>query len=235
VYDEASDFDATGKWIPRGDSVSFRISSNVYEANSRGGSSGQVDIVLVSPQGSRYSTVSGPSGAYSLEAIPLTSSLTSTGPVWNTGGVDIGTWTVHAELSMNRIKDNLPDIGEGISAPVEVQIQNVNPLIKSDVAVEVGDKSTPVSATVSPTITPALTPALPVTYGSTPVPQVTSTNQIPPPTQMVTNITPNRTTEPVLTVAPTPVKTPVPKPTQSPFGLLPVFGAVGLLLLYRRS
>ena len=63
VYDETADFDATGKWIPRGDAVSFRISSNVYEANSRGGPDGQVDIVLTSPEGAKYSSVSGPSGS----------------------------------------------------------------------------------------------------------------------------------------------------------------------------
>lgn len=236
VYDEGSDFDATGKWIPRGDSVSFRISSNVYEANSRGGTTGQTDIVLTSPEGARYSSVSGPSGQFSLEGIPLTSSLTSTGPVWNTGGVTVGTWTVRAELSMNHIKDNLPDIGEGISDTVEVLIQNGNPLIKSDVAIEVGDTSsdnsnpentnvnTPVPTVTTSIITPVLTQLYPV--------QTKKDTNIPTPimtySPVDTPITKSETQIPNTTV-------PTPEPTKSSAGLLTVIFGLLIIILVRRS
>ncbi|MCA1915538.1 DUF3821 domain-containing protein [Methanospirillum hungatei] len=233
VYDETADFDATGKWIPRGDAVSFRISSNVYEANSRGGPDGQVDIVLTSPEGAKYSSVSGPSGSFSLSGIPLTSSLTSTGPVWSTGGVTVGTWTVQAELSMNRIKDNMPDLGAGISVPVEVLIQNVNPLIKAPVAIEIGTPEPDRTPIVTQTTGPAY--STPVTKPATPV--QTLETQIQTPAPAFTPVpTPTSTTE--HTIEPTPVKTPestpVPEPTKAPLGILSIIGAGFVLMVLRR-
>ena len=235
VYDETSDFDATGKWVPRGDSIGFRISSNVYEANSRGGTDGQVDIVLTSPQGGKYSSVSGPSGSFSLEGIPLTSSLTSTGPVWSTGGEDSGTWKIRGEVSMNRIKDNLPDIGEGVSETIDVLIQNENPLIKKDVAIQVGEipseKITPAQATTRPTKKPT-PPITPVVTTPTPVPQVNTT-----PVQTVTTVlsTPSPTPEPTVLQTTAQIQTQAPVPTRSPAGIITVLGAVLIIFLVRRT
>ncbi|MBP7034597.1 MAG: hypothetical protein BWY45_00989 [Euryarchaeota archaeon ADurb.Bin294] len=233
VYDETADFDATGKWIPRGDAVSFRISSNVYEANSRGGPDGQVDIVLTSPEGAKYSSVSGPSGSFSLSGIPLTSSLTSTGPVWNTGGVTVGTWTVQAELSMNRIKDNMPDTGAGISSPVEVLIQNINPLIKAPVAIEIRTPEPDITPMVTQTTLPAY--SAPVTKPITPVQTVETQVQIPAPT--FTHVPPPTYTT-VQTIEPTPEKTPestpVPEPTKAPLGILSIIGAGFVLMVLIR-
>ncbi|PWR69762.1 hypothetical protein DLD82_17035 [Methanospirillum stamsii] len=233
VYDETADFDGTGKWIPRGDAISFRISSNVFEANSRGGSSGQADVVLMSPEGAKYSSVSGPSGSFSLEGIPLTSSLTNTGPVWSTGGVDTGTWTVRAELSMNRIKDNLPDIGEGVSETMEVLIQNVNPLIKSDVAIEIGDSADtklPVKE-----VTRVITPLPTITViPKTPLPTVQKTEQTPVPVTTMPNTTIPAAT-PVPSEEPPVTTSPLPETTQSPIGFLPILGGILFMILVRRS
>ena len=234
AYDETADFDATGKWVPRGDAVSFRISSNVYEANSRGGPDGQVDIVLTSPEGAKYSSVSGPSGSFSLSGIPLTSSLTSTGPVWSTGGVTVGTWKVQAELSMNRIKDNMPETGAGVSAPVDILIQNVNPLIKSPVAIEIGTPEPDRTPIVTQTTVPAY--SAPVTKPPTPVQTMQTLMQTPVPTSTPV---PTPTYTLVQTMEPTPVKTPestpVPEPTKSPLGILSIIGAGLVLMVFRRS
>ena len=234
AYDETADFDATGKWVPRGDAVSFRISSNVYEANSRGGPDGQVDIVLTSPEGAKYSSVSGPSGSFSLSGIPLTSSLTSTGPVWSTGGVTVGTWKVQAELSMNRIKDNMPETGAGVSAPVDILIQNVNPLIKSPVAIEIGTPEPDRTPIVTQTTVPAY--SAPVTKPPTPVQTMQTLMQTPVPTSTPV---PTPTYTLVQTMEPTPVKTPestpVPEPTKAPLGILSIIGAGLVLMVLRRS
>lgn len=234
AYDETADFDATGKWVPRGDAVSFRISSNVYEANSRGGPDGQVDIVLTSPEGAKYSSVSGPSGSFSLSGIPLTSSLTSTGPVWSTGGVTVGTWKVQAELSMNRIKDNMPETGAGISAPVDILIQNVNPLIKSPVAIEIGTPEPDRTPIVTQTTVPAY--SAPVTKPPTPVQTMQTLMQTPVPTSTPV---PTPTYTLVQTMEPTPVKTPestpVPEPTKSPLSIISIIGAGMVLVVLRRS
>lgn len=236
IHDETADFDATGKWVPRGDAISFKISSNVYEANSRGGSGGQADIVLTSPEGAKYSSVSGPSGSFSLSGIPLTSSLTSTGPVWSTGGAAVGTWTIQAELSMNRIKDNIQEIGIGISAPVNVLIQNVNPLIKSPVAVNIETPSKEVIPVPTKTENPSV--SVPVTKPAKLIPtQKTQITQSPTPELTLTQVPSVASTSPV-TIDPTPidtpVSTPVPVKTQTPLGIAPIIGTFLILIFLRR-
>jgi len=174
--------------------------------------------------------VSGPSGSFSLSGIPLTSSLTSTGPVWNTGGVTVGTWTVQAELSMNRIKDNMPDTGAGISSPVEVLIQNINPLIKAPVAIEIRTPEPDITPMVTQTTLPAY--SAPVTKPITPVKTLETQVQIPAPT--FTHVPPPTYTT-VQTIEPTPEKTPestpVPEPTKAPLGILSIIGAGFVLMV----
>lgn len=241
VYDESSDFDATGRWIPRGDSAGFRISSNVYEANARGGPDGQVDIILISPEGAKYSSVSGPSGSFSLERIPLTSSLTSTGPVWNTGGAGTGTWKVQAEISMNQIKNNLPDIGVGVSAPVEVLIQNVNPLIKPPTRTQAAtslptvQEPTTLQTPMPPPVSTPVTPSKPAITPS-PIPTFLQTPEQTTPTPAPV-MTPDQTTSPKIpevTATPEVPDSPTPVPTKSPLGIFPVLGAMMVLLFIRR-
>lgn len=133
ISDTTSDFDATGKWLPRGDIASFQIETNLYELRGRPGVQGApVDIKIRSPQGSEYSAVSGPSGSFSLTSIPVSSGLYDTGGVWNTGEADSGTYTITAECTANRLNSNNPGPGAGASEPITVLIQNVNPLISGE-------------------------------------------------------------------------------------------------------
>ncbi len=130
ISDTTSDFDATGKWFPRGHVASFQIETNLYELRSREGVQGApIDIRINSPQGGEYSAVSGPQGSYSLSAIPVTSSQYDTGGIWNTQGSDSGTYTITAECTANRLNDNNPGPGAGVSEPIDILLQDVNPLI----------------------------------------------------------------------------------------------------------
>jgi len=226
IYDESSDFDATGKWLPRGDAASFRIESNVFEASVRGLTKGPVDIRLFSPQGGEYSSVSGPSGSYSLSGISLTSALTNTGPVWSTGGVTTGTWKIFGEITLNGIKNNFGEPGAGVSEPIEVLIQNVNPLITQ--------RATNAPAPVH-TSTPAVTPLpsveliQPEEREEVPEPVVTPPEVTHTPLAKATSIEIIETHETA-----TETEITAPERTQAPLGLIPVIGALSLLVLIRR-
>ncbi len=144
ISDTTSDFDATGKWLPRGHLASFQIESNLYELRSRTGVTGApVDIIIKTPEGSEYSAVSGPSGSFSLTGIPVSSASYDTGPIWNTGNTDSGTYTIRAECTANEMKSNSADPGTGVSVPITVLIQDINPLSEGgrQVEMQVGQNS----------------------------------------------------------------------------------------------
>jgi hypothetical protein len=132
ISDTVSVFDATGKWLPKGHIASFQIETNLHEMRSRPGVSGApMDIIITSPNGASYSAVSGPLGSFSLTGIPVMSSLYDTGPVWYTGGIESGTYSLRAECTANRINSNNPLEGAGVSSTVTVLIQDINPLISA--------------------------------------------------------------------------------------------------------
>ncbi|PWR71611.1 DUF3821 domain-containing protein [Methanospirillum lacunae] len=169
IKDTTSDFDATGKWLPRGHLASFQIESNLYEIRSRGGISGApVDILITTPSRSEYSTVSGPSGSFRLNGIPVSSSLYDTGPVWNTGGTDSGTYTIQAKCTANELDSNSADPGTGVSEPITVLIQDINPLSNSgrQVGIETGSSSTDTGEKITQVPTIKATPAQTMTTGA---------------------------------------------------------------------
>lgn len=130
ISDTTSVFDATGKWIPRGNIASFQIETNLYELRSRAGVSGApVDIRIRTPLGGELSAVSGPTGPFSLTGIPVHSALYDTGGVWYTRDADPGTYVLQAECTANRLNSNNPQSGAGVSEEITVLIQDVNPLI----------------------------------------------------------------------------------------------------------
>ena len=251
VYDATRDFDATEKWIPKGDTASFKIESNLYEAAKRSSNTGQIDIILISPQGSKYSSVSGPAGAYSLEGIHLTSSLTSTGPVWNTGDADKGTWVVQAEASLNNIKDNYPVEGGGVSVPVRVLIQSVNPLIVSPDSYSTESNNSENNKTIEEIVTvqPVLTSPIPPKEVIQPVTtinlalnesdnltrngsQVQNLSSEIPKKNIQQNNQSTVTTQ--NTITPIPTQSIIPETTSSPIEILIILAALGLVFLTRR-
>ena len=237
ISDTTSDFDATGAWFPRGHLASFQIETNLYEIGNRGGVPGvPVDLFITTPGGSDYSAVSGPSGSFSLTGIQVTSAYYDTGPVWNTAEADSGTYSIRAECPANRINNNNPTPGAGVSAPVTVLIQGTNPLSGrsgSDVTItrdSPGPEETwkdpgllPQAAIPSPTPAPSVTTPTPPTLPPSPAPTTSS---------------------PLPTATPLPPETPLPpvsetaEPTPSPQtplpGLLAVLAVLGLILRLHR-
>jgi hypothetical protein len=67
---------------------------------------------------------------FSLTSIPVRSSFFDTGPVWNTGDADSGTYQIRAECTANQVNDNNPEPGTAVSQTITVLIQGANPLIK---------------------------------------------------------------------------------------------------------
>ena len=199
IYDESLDFQVVGttRWVPKGDSIGFRIVSNIYQMANRPGVAGApVTIRIRSPDGAEYTSVSG----NSLVNIPVGTSPYSTGPVWSTGSYPSGTYSVWAECNANSMNDNYDAPGKTIT-PVEPQgnllIQSVNPLITSSLP-----PTTPVP--VQPSQTVPVTTKAPATL---PVTTVMTTGV----TQVVTSPPPPSTippTQPPATASPTTIPAP---------------------------
>ncbi|MCU0629725.1 MAG: DUF3821 domain-containing protein [Methanoregulaceae archaeon] len=213
IYDESLDFQVVGttRWVPKGDSVGFRIVSNIYQMKNRPGvASAPVTIRIRSPDGAEYTSVSG----NSLVDIPVGTSPYSTGPVWNTGSYPSGTYSVWAECNANSMKDNY-DIPGKTHTPVEppgnLLIQSVNPLITSSMS----------STTVVPLQTTRSVPVTTWPPVTLPVTTVATTE----PTQVITTPPSTPTTSPTQPPSPVPTtKLPAPE-------VLPVIGCIGAGLI----
>lgn len=199
IYDESLDFQVVGttRWVPKGDSIGFRIVSNIYQMANRPGVAGApVTIRIRSPDGAEYTSVSG----NSLVDIPVGTSPYSTGPVWSTGSYPSGTYSVWAECNANSMNDNYDAPGKTIT-PVEPQgnllIQSVNPLITSSLP-----PTTPVP--VQPSQTVPVTTKTPVTLPATTV-MTTGVTQVvtsPPPPSTIPPTQPPATASPTTIPAP---------------------------------
>jgi hypothetical protein len=182
IYDETLDFQVVGttRWVPKGDTIGFRIVSNLYQMKNRPGVQGApVTIRIRSPDGAEYSSVSG----NSLVDIPVGTSPYSTGPIWNTGSYSSGTYSVWAECNANSMNDNYNVPGKTIT-PVEPQgnllIQSINPLITSSLTPAT---VVPVQTTLPAPVTTRTPVTLPVTtVATTEVTQLVTTSPLPPPT-----------------------------------------------------
>lgn len=247
ISDTTSDFDATGKWLPRGHLASFQIETNLYELRSRTGVTGApIDIIIRSPQGGEYTAVSGPAGTFSLTGIPVSSALYDTGGIWNTGGSDSGTYTIRAECTANRLNSNNPDPGAGISETITVLIQDVNPLISgSDTQKKRETPPTGISpagqtrnatpqpvSTTPQTKTPApVESAQPVQKPGTPV-KVDQTISPARPATSATQPLPSSTPTPVSSQVPVAPTTQEPSPTR-PAPLPAILGVLAILYITR--
>ena len=219
IYDESLDFQVVGttRWVPKGDSIGFRIVSNLYQIANRPGSSGApVTIRIRSPDGAEYTQVSG----NSLVDIPVSTSPYSTGPIWNTAGYSSGTYTVWAECNANGMKDNYDETGKTTTYPGpggNLLIQSVNPLITSSVT----PSSTTQRATATETV--AVSTKVTVTEPATTVSTAVTTIVTPPPTTAPAPVTTETTLPPTPQVTPT--KAPLP-------GVLVILALAGGLLAF---
>ncbi|HUU76304.1 MAG TPA: MEMAR_RS02690 family S-layer glycoprotein [Methanoregulaceae archaeon] len=123
IWDQNANKDVTGKSVPTGNFENFRIETNIYSVTARPGYAGEgfVNIRVKTADGATY-TAMFQSTAVSL---PLTGQVVdsslwywvpagATTQGWNTGVMDVngarmykaGVYTVYAEVSLNKLKDN---------------------------------------------------------------------------------------------------------------------------------
>ena len=122
IWDTVSDFDATQKWLPKGHTAAFRITSNLEPMAARG-SGTPVTIKIKTPSGAELTAVN----EFSLIDIPITGQIYFSDGVWHTGQYESGTYTLWAEVTANALLDNNP---KAASEKITVTIQSTNPLIK---------------------------------------------------------------------------------------------------------
>ena len=192
VEDTTVGVDVTNKWVPSGDSVRFRIETNLIPISQRPGvSSVPVTIKVQSPDGAVYTSLVDSSGmSTSTVDIPVTSTPYYTGSIWDTGRVDLypaGNYTLWAECNVNFMNDRYDVAGKTISEEVSLLNQVDNPLIH----------------TTTPTATPTIQmTTIPTTQATTVTQTITVTPSTPVPTVL--------TTVPSVTPPPSPTQTETP-------------------------
>jgi hypothetical protein len=184
VEDTTVDVDVTDKWVPTGDSVRFRIETNLISIVQRPGvTSTPITIKVQSPNGAVYTSLINSAGMSTSTAdIPVTSSPYFTGPIWSTGRVDTyptGNYTLWAECNVNFMNDRYGETGKTISRQVSLLNQDLNPLYHTRTPTETPTTVVTTSPTPPPTTVSQTTQA--TATSTTPVPSTTITTQIPTP------------------------------------------------------
>jgi hypothetical protein len=159
VEDVTAGYDATNGWIPMGDEVQFRITTNLYQITQRDGVSAvPMTIYVKSPDGATFSALINKAGtATPLIDMPVTTSPWSTGPIWDTSRRDtytFGSYMIWAECNVNSMKDNYKVVGRTVSANAGMLYQEVNPLIYMNTRTTA---ATPVPTSAVTTVPPATT------------------------------------------------------------------------------
>ena len=195
VEDTTVGIDVTNKWVPSGDSVRFRIETNLIPISQRPGvSSVPVTIKVQSPDGAVYTSLVDSAGmSTSTVDIPVTSTPYYTGSIWDTGRMDLypaGNYTVWAECNVNFMNDRYDVAGKTISQEVSLLNQVDNPLIQT---------TTPTATPTTRIPTTQMT-IIPTTQSTTVI--ITATPTTPVPTVM--------TTVPPVTLSPSPTQTAAP-------------------------
>ena len=133
VEDTTVDVDVTDKWVPTGDSIRFRIETNLISISQRPGvTSTPVTIKVQSPDGAVYTSLVNSAGmSTSTVDIPVTSTPYFTGSIWDTGRVAVyptGTYTVWAECNVNFMNDRYGEVGKTTTRQISLLNQDLNPL-----------------------------------------------------------------------------------------------------------
>ncbi|MDH7510545.1 MAG: DUF3821 domain-containing protein [Methanolinea sp.] len=140
--------DAT--WVPKGDTIGFRIDSNLWVFSRRQGCAGvPLTIDITGPGGLSFSSL----GEYRLGDVVVSTPTFESGPVWATGSGEFptGDYTVSVRCEANEMHDNYPVEGKSESEQVRFLLQKVNPLITTVTTTAVTETATPVIATPRPT------------------------------------------------------------------------------------
>ncbi len=109
------------EWIKKGNLVSFKISTNMYQLSDRPGSAGvTVRLNLTGPNETTYSTLVSPTGTYNLERIFVYYSPYDTGAIWETrddGKYPEGEYVAWATIQVNDIAEKNP--GESVTTSLK--------------------------------------------------------------------------------------------------------------------
>ena len=201
VEDTSVSVEVTNGWVYRGDSIGFRIDSNLNAISQRpGGNPAPVTIYVQSPTGGTYTALIDSTGnTNSIVNIPVTSNPTDTGSIWSTANplYPAGTYTIWVKCDVNGMWDNYPVTGKTISTQVSLRNQEQNPLINANVPTT---NTPPQSTTVPAVTTTSATTTPPVTVVSTSIPPTLTTTAIPKtasaPVATGTAAAPTQTTSP---------------------------------------
>ncbi|MDI6899229.1 MAG: MEMAR_RS02690 family S-layer glycoprotein [Methanolinea sp.] len=171
VWDNTAGKDVSGKSVPPGNYLNFRIETNTYSVTARGdaGTQGFVKVRVKTSDGAVYTSLfETTSASYPIDNMRPTSDLwywrpnpPADGQGWNTGVLDAngarmykaGTYTVYAELDLNKIKDNYkaPDgsdyTGKTISSTQTVTI--TADTVKIEASKDVVVRGNPFSVTIT--------------------------------------------------------------------------------------
>jgi hypothetical protein len=182
VYDATLGVDATANgWITTDDEVEFRITTNLYQIADRPGVSAvPIKISVQSPDGAIYSALVNKAGTTtSLTDVPVSTSPSSTGPIWDTGRHDTypyGSYIIWAECNVNSMKDNYPVSGKTYTPGSGILDQERNPII--DVNARTATQTT--VATSAPTVVKTMPPTTVQTALTTPATLQTTLSAVPP-------------------------------------------------------
>jgi hypothetical protein len=227
IEDTTVNVDVTNKWVPTGDSLRFRIDTNLIPISQRGAGSPPVTIKVQLPSGGIYTALINSAGvSTSLVDIPITTTPYYTASVWDTSDRNMyspGTYTIWVECNVNQMKDNYGVTGKTISQQVTVLNQDQNPLIGGRTTIATTPSATLV--TTQATINPTTTISTPVT--TTQSPEITAL-----PTQDSVIVT-----TPEIPSTPVSNATSTPSPTYAPgFGIVCAIGslALGLILFLKK-
>jgi len=193
VEDTTVDVDVTDKWVPTGDSIRFRIETNLISISQRPGvTSTPITIKVQSPDGAVYTSLVNSAGmTTSTVDIPVTSTPYFTGSVWDTGRLDIyptGNYTIWAECNVNFMNDRYGEPGKTISRQVSLLDQDLNPLYRTRTPTETPTTLMTTPPATQPTTIPQTTQitAIPTTVVSEPITTITTQIPSPSPTQTQT-------------------------------------------------
>ena len=187
VEDTTVDVDVTDKWVPTGDSIRFRIETNLISISQRPGvTSTPVTIKVQSPDGAVYTSLVNSAGiSTSTVDIPVTSTPYFTGSIWDTGRVAVyptGTYTLWAECNVNFMNDRYGEVGKTTARQISLLNQDLNPLYHTSTPTTIPATQVTVTPTTQSTTPPQTTQI--TSIPTTPVPwesSTTITTQIPAP------------------------------------------------------
>ena len=184
VEDVTVDVDVTDKWVPTGDSLRFRIETNLISIAQRPGvTSTPITIKVQSPSGAVYTSLVNSAGmSTSTVDIPVTSSPYFTGPIWSTGRVDTyppGNYTIWAECNVNFMNDRYGEVGKTTTRDISLLNQDLNPLYHTRTPTETPTTVVTTSPTTQPTTVSQTTQV--TATPTTTVPPPTITTQVPTP------------------------------------------------------